>query len=158
MRREMGVSGTKRRRTMRLCAVLALSWAAAVLAPAAEGVRLRTVLVGPGGGLVDMGGHPTWSPDGSRIAYVRELDDPRPSGPCGDHYVSPESVYLTANFEIYSERDGSNERRLTRNREDDLTPAWSPDGGRIAFASTRDCHGAEIYVMNADGSAVRRVT
>jgi Tol biopolymer transport system component len=35
--------------------------------------------------------------------------------------------------------------------------AWSPDGTRIAFASTRDGN-YEIYVMNADGSAPRRLT
>jgi dipeptidyl aminopeptidase/acylaminoacyl peptidase len=46
----------------------------------------------------------------------------------------------------------------------DLTPTsdgqegeWSPDGGRIAFTSYRDGN-AEIYLMNADGSGVRRLT
>jgi Tol biopolymer transport system component len=39
----------------------------------------------------------------------------------------------------------------------DMQPAWSPDGGRIAFASDRD--GAlAIYTMNADGSSVQRLT
>ena len=36
-------------------------------------------------------------------------------------------------------------------------PAWSPDGTRIAFTSTRDGN-SEIYVMNRDGSNVRRLT
>jgi TolB protein len=37
------------------------------------------------------------------------------------------------------------------------SPAWSPDGTRIAFASTRDGN-AEIYVMDADGRNVKRLT
>jgi Tol biopolymer transport system component len=39
-------------------------------------------------------------------------------------------------------------------------PVWSPDGGRIAFASTRDDPNGylRIYVMNADGSGTHRVT
>ncbi len=36
-------------------------------------------------------------------------------------------------------------------------PAWSPDGKKIAFASNRDGNN-EIYVMNADGSAQKRLT
>ena len=39
----------------------------------------------------------------------------------------------------------------------DLTPAWSPDGSRIAFVSDRDGDD-EIYVMNADGSGQIRLT
>ena len=40
---------------------------------------------------------------------------------------------------------------------DDRDPAWSPDGRKIAFISTRDGERA-IYVMNADGSQPRSVT
>src|SRR5207302_1622395 len=40
---------------------------------------------------------------------------------------------------------------------DDNEPEWSPDGARIAFSSTRDGNN-EIYVMNADGSGVTRLT
>ena len=36
-------------------------------------------------------------------------------------------------------------------------PAWSPDGSRIAFTSDRD-GSVDIYVMNADGSGVTRLT
>ena len=34
-------------------------------------------------------------------------------------------------------------------------PAWSPDGSKIAFTSNRDGN-PEIYVMNRDGSGLRR--
>ena len=37
------------------------------------------------------------------------------------------------------------------------TPAWSPDGRRIAFLSRRDGD-FDVYVMNADGSGQRRLT
>ena len=47
--------------------------------------------------------------------------------------------------------------RLTDNGAWDGSPAWSPDGGRIAFESTRDGNW-EIYVMNADGTGVVRLT
>jgi TolB protein len=39
----------------------------------------------------------------------------------------------------------------------DGSPAWSPDGARIAFYSERDGN-AEIYVMDAGGGNVRRLT
>lgn len=39
----------------------------------------------------------------------------------------------------------------------DGSPAWSPDGGRIAFYSERDGN-ADIYVMKADGTGVTRLT
>ncbi len=39
----------------------------------------------------------------------------------------------------------------------DGSPAWSPDGKRIAFYSERDGNG-EIYVMSAEGSGVTRLT
>ena len=33
-------------------------------------------------------------------------------------------------------------------------PAWSPDGAKIVFESTRDGPDADIFVMNADGTSV----
>ena len=38
-----------------------------------------------------------------------------------------------------------------------LAPAWSPDGRQIAFYSERDGNW-EIYLMNADGSGLTRLT
>ena len=81
--------------------------------------------------------NPTWSPDGARIAFQR--------GPG----VGP--------YDIYSmNADGIGEAtRLTTDAEDDIDPAWSPNG--IAFARRGDANTYEIYVMNPDGSE-RRLT
>jgi WD40 repeat protein len=50
-----------------------------------------------------------------------------------------------------------NARNLTNHPGADVLPAWSPDGKKIAFTSSRD--GANnIYVMDADGSHVTQVT
>ena len=43
------------------------------------------------------------------------------------------------------------------NPGDVQTPAWSPDGRKLAFVSRRDGN-SEIYVMNADGSAQENLT
>jgi Tol biopolymer transport system component len=63
------------------------------------------------------------------------------------------------NFEIYAmDADGSNPTRLTNNAAADQLPAFSPDGKRIAFSSTRDGGDYDIYVMNSDGSNVQQLT
>ena len=57
--------------------------------------------------------------------------------------------------------DGSEPRFLTTYvplKEYDHSPVWSPDGSRIAFARHRSPWGAAIYVMNADGTALRRIS
>ncbi len=51
--------------------------------------------------------------------------------------------------------DGTNHRKLTDLPGTDGLPAWSRDN-HIAFVSDRNT-GTEIFVMNADGSNVRRV-
>jgi Tol biopolymer transport system component len=54
--------------------------------------------------------------------------------------------------------DGTNPVQLTTDPAGDHTPAWSPDGTKIAFVSDRDGGNFEIYVMNADGSGQTRLT
>jgi Tol biopolymer transport system component len=80
---------------------------------------------------------PSWSPDGTRIAFGRNHDDNT------DVYV------ISAN--------GTGLVRLTSDPASDSQPSWSPDGDRIAFASDRDGD-LEIYVMDVDGSDVTRLT
>ena len=54
--------------------------------------------------------------------------------------------------------DGSNLRRLTDDPTEDRSPAWSPNGRRIAFVSKRADDQADIWLMNPDGSNLVRLT
>ncbi len=54
--------------------------------------------------------------------------------------------------------DGTNAARLTDHGWHESTPAWSPDGTKIAFQSNRDGNLMEIYLMSADGTEVWRLT
>jgi Tol biopolymer transport system component len=87
--------------------------------------------------------NPAWSRDGRQLAYQ-------------DHDEVPsDTPYVIGIPEIYVVNvSGTGRRRLTRNEEDDLTPTWTP-AGRIVFASFREGP-LRLYVMNRDGSGVRR--
>jgi len=53
--------------------------------------------------------------------------------------------------------DGSDLRRLTSDPAEDGEPVWSPDGRRILFASRRAGE-AEVFLVNADGTGLTRLT
>ena len=96
---------------------------------------------------------PDVSPGGSRIVYTTAKHLTK-----GDY----DPWGATRNFEIeVSALDGSDRRRLTENGDLDISPLWSPDGRRIAFAriDDPDDRGRDggIYVMGSAGSDVRRI-
>ena len=72
-------------------------------------------------------------------------------------------IERTDSQEIFTARpDGSDAQRLTSNpRHFSVFPDWSPDGQRIAFNRAVIVDGrfvAQIYLMNADGSAITKLT
>src|ERR687897_612474 len=62
-------------------------------------------------------------------------------------------------FSIFRiDADGTDDVNLTPgNTSNNLEPSWSPDSFKIAFSSDRTGNG-DIYVMDFDGSNVRRLT
>jgi Tol biopolymer transport system component len=95
----------------------------------------------------------------SRISFVRgDLGPPCRLGSC-DH-----GLYVM-------NADGTGLRRLTRNATfgpGSIGPVWSPDGRKLVFVKRVERGGvpcrpvgscdSEIYVMNADGTGLRRLT
>jgi TolB protein len=119
-----------------------------VYAVLADGTRLRRI----GSGNVDRS-YPAISPDGTRIAFIRTFGHLRANRP-PDHVA----IYTIG-------IDGSRERRVTLPKSktaEDVDPQWSPDGRRIVFVringTARPRHGQAIFVVNADGTGLRRVT
>ena len=54
--------------------------------------------------------------------------------------------------------DGSRLTNVTRSEAWDGAPSWSPDGMRLAFASDRTGTGLQVFVVDVDGSNLRRLT
>jgi Tol biopolymer transport system component len=78
---------------------------------------------------------PRWSPDGSRIAFVRS--------PIGHltRYAGDGDVYVM-------DADGTHVQRITQGLNTS-SPAWSPDGSQLVFVTNQ---GQQLVVMDADGS------
>jgi len=76
------------------------------------------------------------------------------------HLSQPWVVFTSIDYnpEIYvTDARGGNIKRLTENYTLDNSPAWNPDGTKIAFCSDRG-GSWEIYVMDANGKNQERLT
>jgi Tol biopolymer transport system component len=96
---------------------------------------------------------PAWSPDGSRIAFVRGFSDER----AGIYVMKADGTEVRRITDAGSLVDGS-----------DVGPAWSSDGSRIAFAREgraregreegAETGNADIYAVSPDGTDLVRLT
>jgi TolB protein len=81
-----------------------------------------------------------WAPDARSIVYA-------------SYRRGPPGIFVANIYE------GTGDELTKGTQGQSVLPAVSPDGTRIAFASTREGNGNfDIYVMNRDGSNVRRLT
>ena len=84
---------------------------------------------------------PRWSPDATRIAFT-----------C----FAPYGRATSAEICIYSVAS-NHQIAFPRYRGTNSSPAWSPDGSQIAFMASLAGY-PEVYVANADGSHLHRIT
>jgi Tol biopolymer transport system component len=121
---------------------LALAFVGLAAYLAYDKLRAGTVLEHPAVRLTALTGvdglaaHPTWSPDGSWIAY---------------------SADEAGTMDIWKKpAEGGQSQRLTSSRDNEIQPAWSPDGRIIAFSSRGEQNG--IHLIPADGGTPWRLT
>jgi len=81
------------------------------------------------------------SPDGKWIAYVVSVTDI-------DENRGDSDIWIISS-------DGGEPRRMTTSPKSDSSPRWSPDGGKIAFLSSRD-GSSQIYVLPLQGGEARK--
>ena len=111
-------------------------WDLFTVRPDGTGVERLTVLPDPKWPF----SAPEWSPDGTQLVFT----SPSPSSRLGQVYRI--------------DADGSGLTQLTHGSDIDAdTASWSPDGSRIVLKRAGSGEYA-IWVMNADGSGLKRLT
>jgi TolB protein len=85
---------------------------------------------------------PSPSPDGSEVAFAGVA---KGAGPLG-------------NVELYILRRDGRARPISPSRAYDGDPAWSPDGTRLAFISSRANGALDVFVVELASGAITRLT
>ena len=86
------------------------------------------------------------SPDGSRLAYVGD-DSPDPGRP----RVRDDQIFIAG-------IDGVGVRQVTHAPNGAWSPAWSPDGTRIAYEAIDSGHQVGLYVFDVASGESTRIT
>jgi TolB protein len=94
---------------------------------------------------------PAWSPDGKHIAISTGRD--KFGKTCFGGCQPNDEIYVV-------DANGANPKRLTKDKSEDTSPTWSPDGTQIAFVSDRANReqANDIYVVDATGGEARKIT
>jgi TolB protein len=80
---------------------------------------------------------PTWSKDGTQIAFQRSLS--------GGAY----EIYTMDAMDADSDGNGDSQTNISNNAANDTAPAWSPTGHTLAFCSNRNSN-TDVYTMDTD--------
>ncbi len=80
----------------------------------------------------------SWAPDGARMAYVS--------------FQNKKPILFVQNLTASKQPSP-----VANYRGSNSAPAWSPDGKQLAAVLTKD-GSSQIYLMNADGTNLRRIT
>lgn len=134
--------------------------------PRADGLGDYQPCFGPGGRIAFVGNLVSndifvMDADGGNRKRLENFsaDDIAPSW--GDHgkiaFSSDRGTTFKYNIHIIDHSSDGEAVAITKDAGNNYNPCWSPDGKKIVFNSDRDGNN-EIYVMDADGSNVKRLT
>lgn len=109
-------------------------------------------------------GDPTWIVDGSSVAALPVWTPPPPPELGATGLADVDDILVAGSTDgvgdlFALDPTTGDLTNLTADLDDQLSPAWSPDHTRIAFASdVADPGNLDIYVMNLDGSKLTQLT